>query len=143
MLSDNYSLLYVVFFSVWLITSTFVEILSLKHLSKLLKFKNQDLKTHFLVSVLSSFIALSVAFIMDQLEFNATNDVVMILDMTSQIISFVIYFLLLKKFYKEGLKKTILIGFLVIAILTLWLAFLFVLFLVLGAMYIFLNPGCN
>jgi hypothetical protein len=117
MLTD--SLTNIILYIIYFIVSSVVEILSLWGLSKVLKFKKQDLKPAVMVSITSSLLSLVLGITLDILGINTMDMMIVILYLALQFVLFIIYFLLIKKFYGEGWGKTLLIGFGVIAIMIL------------------------
>lgn len=88
-----------------------VEIIALWGLSKLLRFKKQDIKTPIIVSVASTIITLALSFFLySGLVGNYYYPESLILFIALQLVSFVIYLLLIKHFYGEGWKKTLMMG---------------------------------
>lgn len=100
-------LMYVLFLGIICV----VEIISLWGLSKLLKFKKQDIKTPIIVSVASTIIAEALSFFLySGLMGNYYYPEGLILFIALQLVLFVIYLFLIKRFYDENWKKTLMMG---------------------------------
>jgi len=123
----------VLFFIFVIAALSVLETISLWALSKLLKFRKQDLRTPIFVSLVSTIITLALDF----LAFSGLigsfyyPDSMWIL-LALQLISFLIYFFVIKRFYAESWKKTLLMAVVACIVMVVGYVLIMIVFAVIG-----------